>query len=94
MEYLVAVDIGGTTFSFFIFKDKNIIFKSLIYDIKKYDNSQQFFSELYSIIMNNINDKNLIEFIAIACPGPLDSKTGIVLNPPNLKIFHNIKFKP
>lgn len=93
MKYLIAVDIGGTTFSFFIFKNKNIIFKSSIYDIKKYENAQIFFSELYSIIINNINDENLIEFIGIACPGPLDSKTGIVLNPPNLKIFHNVNFK-
>jgi predicted NBD/HSP70 family sugar kinase len=89
MNHNISIDLGGTTFSFVIFLDKNIIFKSNIYDIKKYNNHSEFLIELSILIKKEI-DENKINLIGIACPGPLNSETGEILNTPNLKILQYV----
>ena len=89
MNYIVSIDLGGTTFSFVIFLNKNIIFKSNTYDIKKYDNYYDFLIELSILIKKEINE-NEIYLVGIACPGPLNSETGEILNTPNLKILQYV----
>ena len=84
MSYIVSIDIGGTTFSFIIFKNKNLFYKSEIFNIKKYSNYSSFLLDLSLSIKNHI-DENKIDLIGIACPGPLNSETGEILNTPNLK---------
>ena len=50
MSYIVSIDLRGTTFSFVIFLNKNIIFKSNIYDIKKHNNHSDFLIKLTMLI--------------------------------------------
>ena len=49
------------------------------------------------INLKKLIEKNLklidIDIICIACPGPLNSKTGEIYNTPNLKILQNINLK-
>jgi glucokinase len=89
MNYTISIDIGGTTFSFVIFLKKNIIFKSNIYDIKKYNNHSEFLIKLSTLIKKEINE-NKINLIGVACPGPLNSETGEILNTPNLKFLQYV----
>ena len=96
MKYILAIDIGGTTFKTGIFSDSLSLIKLSSEDKVRYYNGKK---EIIHAIINQVN--NLIEGndikktdimgIGIAAPGPLDSKKGIILNTPNLKIFQNYK---
>ena len=46
MLHDVYIDIGGTTFSFVIFLEKKLIYKSECYNIRKYDNHSKFLEKL------------------------------------------------
>ena len=94
MKYIVAIDIGGTTFKTGIFSDSLSLIKLSNEDKIRYYNSKK---EIIHAIINQIDslteDNNIkktdIVGIGIASPGPLDSKKGIILNTPNLQEFKN-----
>ena len=96
MKYILAIDIGGTTFKTGIFSDSLSLIKLSSEDKVRYYNGKK---EIIHAIINQVN--NLIEDneikktdimgVGIAAPGPLDAKKGIILNTPNLKIFQNYK---
>ena len=95
MKYIVAIDIGGTTFNTGIFSDSfNQIDVSAKDKIRYYLNNKNdvvdgIINQINSLIdKNNINRNNIIG-LGIASPGPLDSIKGKILNTPNLKIFKN-----
>ena len=89
---IIGIDIGGTTFSSSLFdEDLNIVKtsqKELISNINSTD-------ELLGLLAQQINNFNCDELIGIgvACPGPLDSNKGIILDTPNLKLLQNINLK-
>ena len=94
MNYIVAIDIGGTTFNSGIFSEKlKKIAISSKDKIRYYGNKDEVINAIINqvsnlISKNNISKKDIIG-IGIASPGPLDSLKGIILNTPNLKIFQN-----
>ena len=94
MKYIIAIDIGGTTFNTGIFTNSLKEIEVLKKDkIRYYDNKNKIIDAIINqintlIIKNNINKMDIIG-IGIASPGPLNSKKGIILNTPNLKIFQN-----
>ena len=92
MSYTISIDIGGTTFSFIIFKSNNAIYKSNTYSIKKYDNYKEFLNFLIKQIKIQTKNKT-INLIGIACPGPLNTDTGEILNTPNLTILQYVNIK-
>lgn len=89
MSKLLAIDIGGTTFSFVYFINNEIIYKSKLFYIENYELSTNFIEDLSKEI-NLIIKKDKLNLIGIACPGPLNSDSGIIYNPPNLKFLHNV----
>ncbi len=96
MKYIVAIDIGGTTFNTGIFSESfNQIDISDKDKIRFYDNKDEVVSAIIRQV-NTIIDKNNISRdsimgVGVAAPGPLDSKNGIILNTPNLQMFQNYK---
>lgn len=96
MHY-IGIDIGGTKISIIISDCKyNILDKVKFYtDIKKEP------KDILNLIAKNINEIiniNSIKIkevssIGISCGGPLDSKRGIILCPPNLPKWKNINIK-
>mgnify|MGYP001317001835 CR=1 FL=1 len=92
MKYNICVDIGGTTFSFVLYLNNNIEFKSELFNIKDFDEYQKFLSFLTDNI-KNIIDENKINNISFACPGPLNSKSGQILNTPNLRVLQYVNLK-
>ncbi len=96
MKYIVAIDIGGTTFNTGIFSESfNQIDISDKDKIRFYDNKDEVVSAIIRQV-NTIIDKNSISRdsimgVGVAAPGPLDSKNGIILNTPNLQMFQNYK---
>tara|TARA_Y100000817_G_scaffold312475_1_gene306494 strand:+ start:213 stop:1097 length:885 start_codon:yes stop_codon:yes gene_type:complete len=96
LKYIVAIDIGGTTFNTGIFSESfNQIDISDKDKIRFYDNKDEVVSAIIRQV-NTIIDKNNISRdsimgVGVAAPGPLDSKNGIILNTPNLQMFQNYK---
>ena len=96
MKYFIAVDIGGTTFNSGVFSySLNEIAVSEKDKIRNYGSKDEvvdaIIHQINNIIEINRIDRNNIIGVGIAAPGPLDSKKGIILNTPNLKIFQNYK---
>ena len=94
MKYMIAIDIGGTTFNTGLFSESfNQIAISKKDKIRYYNNKEEtinaIINQVNTIIDNNNINRNDIIGIGIASPGPLDSKKGKILNTPNLKIFQN-----
>jgi len=96
MKYIIAIDIGGTTFNTGIFSEAlNQIAISDKDKIRYYNNKEEVVDAIIKQVqstknLNKINHSDIIG-IGIASPGPLDSKNGIILNTPNLQIFQNYK---
>ena len=96
MKYIVAIDIGGTTFKTGIFSDSLSLIELSNEDKIRYYNGKNeivhaIIKQVNSLIgENSINRADIIG-IGIASPGPLDSKRGIILNTPNLQDFQNYK---
>lgn len=92
MKYFIGIDIGGTNLRAAIldneynlidkFKIDNIVEKGAKYNV---DN-------LIKIIKEKWNIYN-IQAIGMACPGPLDIRNGVIINPPNLKGWEGFEIK-
>ncbi len=98
MKYIVAIDIGGTTFNTGIFSESlNQIDISKKDKIRYYDGKTEtvdaIIHQVNTIIdSNNINKNNIIG-VGIASPGPLDSKKEKYLIRLILKFFKTIKLQ-
>ena len=95
-QNIIGVDIGGTTYSSTLFNNElNDIQKSKKQLIADCPSTIFFLESLSEQILNLIKDSNKhnIKGVGIACPGPLDSQNGIILETPNLKILQNINLK-
>lgn len=95
-KYIIGIDIGGTTYSSTLFDDTlDVIHESKKQLISSYPSTELLLKSIASDILNLIKDynKDNIIGVGVACPGPLDSKNGIILETPNLKILQNINLK-
>ena len=94
MKYIIAIDIGGSTFRSGLFSDSIIPIDISDQDKIRYYSDKNsvrdaIIKQVNSLIKKNKIVKNDILGIGIALPGPLDSDNGIILNTPNLTIFQN-----
>jgi len=94
MKYIIAIDIGGSTFRSGLFSDSIMPIDISDQDKIRYYNDKNsvrdaIIEQVNSLIEKNKIIKNDILGIGIALPGPLDSDNGIILNTPNLTIFQN-----
>jgi glucokinase len=92
LKYIVAIDIGGTTFNTGIFSESfNEIAVSDKDKIKFYSGKNHvvdgIVEQVNQLIDKNDIDRKDIKGLGIAAPGPLDPKKGRILDTPNLKIF-------
>ena len=91
-KLFVGVDIGGTNFSSTLFNENNKIIKnSRVQLIKQFTNQTSLLDAITEQIVEISNRKN-ISGIGFACPGPLDTKLGKILDTPNLKLLKNCNF--
>ena len=94
MKYIIAIDIGGSTFRSGLFtKSLKSIDISIQDKIRYYSNKESIrdaiIEQVNCLILKNDIKKNDILGLGIALPGPLDSSKGVILNTPNLTIFQN-----
>lgn len=98
MKYIIGLDIGGTKCAVLLARyncDIQIIdkIKFPTESNKGFEYTKNnLFNNIYKIIeKNNLTLKNICA-IGVSCGGPLDSRTGVVLCPPNLPGWVNIPF--
>ena len=94
MKYIIAIDIGGSTFRTGLFSEKLIQLNISNQDkIRYYNGKDQAVDAIINQVNNIIDDNNInrrdILGVGIALPGPLESDKGIILNTPNLTIFQH-----
>ena len=94
MKYIIAIDIGGSTFRSGLFSDSIMPIDISDQDKIRYYNDKNsvrdaIIEQVNRLIEKNKIIKNDILGIGIALPGPLDSDNGIILKTPNLTIFQN-----
>lgn len=96
MSYIVGLDIGGTKCAVLLARVNNGIFiiDKLRFPTDTYRGfnytKHKLFSGIKEILLkNNITTKE-VKAIGVSCGGPLDSKRGVVLCPPNLPGWEDI----
>src|SRR6476620_9949436 len=92
---LLGFDIGGTKCAVILGKDENealqIIDKNVTPTNKPvYEMIEHLFTMAESMLQKNAVTNNDLKGIGISCGGPLSSKRGLVLSPPNLPGWDNI----
>jgi len=98
-DIIISIDIGGTTFeSAILDRDYlNIIDMSSKWHVRDYSDSESLLeaicSQINDLLVKNQINQSKVHGLSVACPGPLDSKNGIILNTPNLKLFRNYALK-
>ena len=83
-KWYIGVDIGGTKSAVLLIDEHGNLLERLEKPTSKGKNNWQSTVEfIINTIKDYINKKN-ISGIGISCGGPLDSKKGIIMSPPNL----------
>ncbi len=97
-DHIVGLDIGGTKCAFTLAKRSESetprIISKVRFDTPKsapYQVLERFMSELDSALAAEGLEYDDVYAIGISCGGPLDSRRGIVMSPPNLPGWDNIE---
>ena len=95
-QYIISLDLGGTTFSSYLIDENlNIYNRSSIDKIKNYSNTSELIDGIEKQILDLINGLDIVlnnvKCIGVSAAGPLDSKAGKILETPNLVLLQNTK---
>lgn len=92
MKYFIGIDIGGTNLRAAILDNEyNLIDKFKVDNLVK-KGAKHNIDNLINIIIEKWNKYNF-QAIGVACPGPLDIRNGIIINPPNLKGWEGFEIR-
>jgi glucokinase len=89
---VVGVDIGGTKVAAGLVNNKGEILaqnRTPMLTTGAPSNGLAAVSVAIQGLFPDASSQNQIAAIGICAPGPLDPKTGVIINPPNLPIWHN-----
>ena len=87
----IGIDIGGTTTAVSVLSNDGIIVEKKQYATIVGKNAwKHSFAQMEMVIVKYLT-KYKIASIGISCGGPLDSKEGIILSPPNLPGWDDVK---
>jgi glucokinase len=94
-KVIVGIDVGGTKVAGGLVDRKGRLDKTVTLPTKANEGFETSFSQVVAVIRRLINQaggSDHIKGIGICCPGPLNPRTGMVINPPNLPGWININF--
>lgn len=92
MDYFIGVDIGGTNIRACVIDEENNIVDKFKIKNEVSAGPIDNIENLYDEINKRWNSYD-IKALGVACPGPLDLKNGIIINPPNLIGWENFPIK-
>jgi len=98
MHNLIGLDIGGTKCAVILGKmekeDNVSLVDKLVYPTMDYHHPDEMILQLQKgieqIVLKNGLSINEMSGIGISCGGPLDSRTGVIMSPPNLPGWDNV----
>jgi glucokinase len=94
-KLIIGIDVGGTKVAGGLVDKKGRLDKTFTLPTKANEGFETSFSQVVAVIRRLINQaggSNHVKGIGICCPGPLNPRTGMVINPPNLPGWININF--
>jgi glucokinase len=94
-KMIIGIDVGGTKVAGGLVSKKGRLDKTVTLPTKANEGFETSFSQVSNVIKRLINQADgpdHIKGIGICCPGPLNPRTGVVINPPNLPGWVNIHF--
>ncbi|MBZ5513727.1 MAG: ROK family protein [Acidobacteriia bacterium] len=92
-KLVVGIDVGGTKIAGGLVNLKGRLVQSLIVPTRAEEGFETSFGQILTVIeslLQQAGGKESIEGIGMCAPGPLNPKTGLVINPPNLPGWRNI----
>ena len=92
MNYFIGVDIGGTNIRACVIDEGNNIVDKFKIKNEVSEGPTKNIDNLYNEINKRWQSYN-IKSLGVACPGPLDLKNGIIINPPNLIGWENFQIR-
>ena len=89
---VVGIDIGGTKCAVILAKADNEFIDIIEKTKLKTDKTQPALEVIaeFCKVIDKFSEKEKIDAIGISCGGPLDSKKGIIMRPPNLPMWDDI----
>lgn len=95
MKYYLGLDIGGTKMATTIADKHFNILKKIVFQTSETITPEKTLEKFYLTIDKILKDLSIdlqdIKSIGISCGGPLDSKKGIILSPPNLPTWDYVE---
>ncbi len=94
-QYIIGIDVGGTKVAGGLVDVKARLVKSLIVPTRAEMGFETSFGQsvkVISTLLKLAGGRERVLGIGICCPGPLNPKTGLVINPPNLPGWRNSQF--
>ncbi|MFB3922675.1 MAG: ROK family protein [Terriglobia bacterium] len=93
-KLIVGIDIGGTKVAGGLVNLKGHLVRSIVAPTRAAEGFEASFGQVLSAIedlIGHAGGKQRVAGIGICAPGPLNPKTGLVINPPNLPGWRNIQ---
>jgi len=93
---IIGIDIGGTKVAGGLVTPKGRLIKSSVVPTRASEGFKTSFGQIVALIEGLIQEagaKEKIIGIGICAPGPINPKTGTVINPPNLPGWRNIQLE-
>jgi len=97
MEYYIGIDIGGTKIATLLATEKMEILDRREFSTKETVTPENTIKKIFETIDKQMLENKIkidnIKSLGISCGGPLNSSQGIIMSPPNLPGWDNIKIK-
>lgn len=93
-QLIIGIDIGGTKIAGGLVSRRGHLVKSLIVPTRAAGGFKASYGQIVAVIESLIGyagGKENILGIGMCAPGPLNPDTGLVMNPPNLPGWHNVR---
>ncbi|MBI1940163.1 MAG: ROK family protein, partial [Acidobacteria bacterium] len=92
-KLIVGIDIGGTKVAGGLVSRKGRLVKSMVVPTRAAEGFRTSFTQIVELtgsLIDHAGGKENILGIGICAPGPLNPRTGLVINPPNLTGWRNV----
>src|SRR5690242_4693313 len=94
-KLIIGIDVGGTKVAGGLVDGKGRLHKAITLPTRASEGFEASFGQVATVItllVNGAGGTDHIRGIGLCCPGPLNPRTGMVINPPNLPGWVDIPF--
>lgn len=92
-KLIVGIDIGGTKVAGGLVSQKGRLVKSIVVPTRAAEGFKTSYAQIVELtrrLVEHAGGKDNVSGIGICAPGPLNPRTGLVINPPNLPGWRNV----